>query len=123
MAKAKRRIVRPYARRHKGGWIILKEAFLKALQDASIAEMNGIAVGARQLRQIIQLIPTEDCLLVKANGRLEVETIDRVMRKRNGHLRTEFRKARLEQSFRMESGVWIPANPTLTVIIKPKKYA
>ena len=119
----KRSVRRPWGRKHKGGWVILKEEFLKALKDASVAEIGEISVGAKQLRQIINLIPTEDCLLIKTNGRLEVETIDRVIRGDNGKRRTEFRKARMEHSFRLDNKAWMPEKPMLTVVIRPKKYA
>jgi len=119
----KRTLQRPWGRKHKGGWVIWNEEFLKAIKGADVIEMNGVTVGARQLRQILKLLTTDDCLLVKANGRLEVETIARVIRKKNGHRRTSFRKPRLEQSFRIDNKAWMPINPGLTVVIKPRKYA
>jgi len=123
MVKVKRKIVRPWARRYKGGWVILKDEFQKALKDAGVAEIGEIQVGAKQLREIIKLIPTDDCLLIKSNGHLEVETIDRIIRGDNGQRRTEYRKPKLQNSFRIDNKAWLPKIPTLTVVIRPKKYA
>ena len=119
----KRKIERPYGRRHNGGWIFLKSSLADALKKGDAVELGGVTVGARQLRQLINLLPYEDCL-VKSNGRLEVETVERVTREqKDGTFRCSFRKPRhYRQWFGIVNGAWVPRNAQIVVVIKPKKF-
>ena len=50
---------------------------LEALRKGEAVELDKIVVGGKQLQRLINLLPYEDCL-VRANGRLEIETVTRV---------------------------------------------
>ena len=126
MKKDKRAIRRPWGRRRNGGWIIQPEEFLTALKDGHIAEIGKLHVGAKQLLYLIKLMrfPDEE-FLITSNGCLEVETIKRVVGKKNGHPCTNFRKPRLQHSFRVSDKAWLPETkkPQLTVVVRPRKFA
>jgi len=118
----KRKIERPYGRKYRGGWLFLKASLTDALKKGDAVQLDGITVGAKQLRQLISLLPYEDCL-IKANGRLEVETVERVPREKNdGTLVYSFRKPEhYHQWFGIVNGAWVPRNTQTVVVIKPKK--
>ena len=126
MKKGKRVIRRPWACKRKGGWIIQPNDLLQALKDGEIAEFGKIHVGAKQLSQLIKLMqfPDEE-FLVSSNGRLDIETMKRVIVKKDGKRRTAFRKPRLEHSFRVSNDAWIPKakRPMTTVVIKPRIFS
>ena len=125
MKKDKRIVRRPWGRRKNGGWIIQPEDFLQALRDGEIAEIGNLHVGAKQLSKLIALMRFPDQeLLITYNGRLEVETIKRVIVTRDGKRRTNFRKPKLEHSFRVSNNAWLSKNnkPKTTVVIKPRKF-
>ena len=119
----KRKIERPYGHRHNGGVVFLKSSLADALKKGDIVEFGGITVGTRQLRQLINLLPYEDCL-VRANGRLEVETVERVFRKgADGHRRCSFRKPRhYHQWFAINNEAWVPRKAQTVVILRPRKF-
>jgi hypothetical protein len=129
MAKVKdRQLRRPWGRkRGRYGWIIQPDDFLKSIKDADIVEMGSVRVGARTLGDIIKLMqfPNQE-LLISANGHLEFENIERYIKKVGKYRRTEFRKPRRIQSFRILSDAWIPrarrGKQQVTAVIKPKKY-
>ena len=126
MSKDKRIIRRPWASRRKGGWIIQPDDLLAALKEGDIAEMGKIHVGARQLGKLIALLRFPDQELhVSTNGHLEMRNIERYIARKPTSVRTEFRKARLEHSFRVDDGAWLPKTnkPMTTVVIKPRKFA
>lgn len=126
MTKVKRIISRPWARKHKGGWIIQPDELLQTLKLAPVAEFGSLRFGAKQLAELVQLMRFPDQeLLIKASDRLEVENIARFIIKRSGNLRTEFRKPRLSHSFRVDNNAWLPksSKPVNTVIIRPRKFA
>lgn len=129
MAKVKdRQLRRPWGRkRGRYGWIIQPDEFLKAIKDADIVEMGSVKIGAKTLGDIIKLMqfPNQE-LLISANGHLEFENIERYIKKVGKQKRTEFRKPRRIQSFRILSDAWIPVaragRQLITAVIKPKKY-
>ena len=117
----KRIIERPWGRkRGRDGWIIQPTELRNALKQGDIAEIGKLQVGAKQLSELIKLMcfPDQE-LLIRDNGRLEVENIARVLVKG----RTEFRKPRLVHSFRLDDKAWLPKKATVTVVIKPRKFA
>jgi len=116
----KRKIERPYGRKHKGGWVIDKASLTDALKKGDAVELSDITIGTKQLRQLINLLPYEDCL-VKSNGRLEVE---RVFRKGpDGNRRCSFRKPKHYcQWFGIINGAWVPRTTQTVVVLKPKKF-
>lgn len=117
----KRIIERPWGRKKgRDGWIIQPDELLKALKTGEIAEFGKLQVGAKQLSELVKLMRFPDQeLLITNNGRLEVENIARVLVKK----RTEFRKPRLVYSFRVDDKAWLPKKATVTVVIKPRKFA
>ena len=122
----KNRIVRrPWGRRKNGGWIIQPTELLEALKGGEIAEFGKLQVGAKQLSRLITLMqfPNEE-FLVTSKGQLEVETIKRIMGKKNGHPYTNFRKPRLQHSFRVSDRAWVPnsSKPKTILVIKPRKF-
>ena len=125
MKKDKRIVRRPWGRMKSGGWIIQPDELLQALKDGEIAEMGKIHVGARQLGKLIALLRFPDQeLYVSTNGHLEMRNIERYIARKPTSVRTEFRKARLEHSFRVDDGAWLPkmSRPMTTVVIKPRKF-
>ena len=126
MKKDKRIVRRPWGRRKNGGWIIQPDELLTALKDGEIAEFGDLHVGAKQLAKLIALMqfPDEE-FLVSSNGQLDIQTIKRVIVKRDGKYRTNFRKPKLEHSFRVSNKAWLPKTnrPQTTVVIKPRKFA
>ena len=126
MKKDKRVIRRPWGRKKNGGWIIQPADLLAALKDGDIAEIGKLHVGAKQLAKLIMLMrfPDEE-ILITSNGQLEVQTIKRVIVQRDGKRRTNFRKPRLEHSFRVSNNAWLnkTSKPQTTVVIKPRKFA
>ena len=122
--KEKRIVRRPWGRRKNGGWIIQPDELLKALKDGEIAEFGKLHVGAKQLSKLIVLIRFPDQeLFISSNGRLEVRNVERYIARKPTSVRTEFRKARLEHSFRVDDGAWVSKKATTTVVIKPRKFA
>lgn len=119
----KRTIQRPFAKKRLGGFIILNSELLKVLKDADAVEVGKITVGAKQLRELVRLVPSTD-VLVKSNGNLEMETIDRVtIRTSEGHLTNSFRKPKhYFSSFTIHNKAWLPENVKTTVVLKPRKY-
>lgn len=126
MQKDKRIMRRPWGRRRNGGWIIQPDELLQALKGGEIAEIGNLHVGAKQLSRLIALMqfPGQE-LLITSNGCLEVQTIQRVIAEKGGRRRTNFRKPRLEHSFRLGNNAWVPetTRPRVTVIIRPRKFA
>ena len=118
----KKTIERLWATRRQGGWVIQKSQLLDALKKGQVMEFGGIMVGTRQLRQLLVLMPDDDCL-VKANGRLEIENVQRVIRTRNGKRRTSFVKPRhAHHWFGLVKNAWVPPGATQLVAIRPRKY-
>ena len=126
MKKDKRVIRRPWGRKQNGGWIIQPNELLQALKGGEIAEFGKLHVGAKQLGKLIALMkfPDEE-FLVSSNGRLDIETMKRVIVTKDGKRRTAFRKPRLEHSIRVSNGAWMPESkkPMTTVVIKPRVFA
>lgn len=122
MAGLKRIVERPYARRLMGGWIIQRSELIEALKKGEAVELDKITVGARQLQKLITLLPYEECL-IRSNGRLEVETVERVMRSQNGKRKLGFRKPRHYRQFMaMPGGAWLPRNVKKVVVLRPRKF-
>jgi len=120
----KRTVQRPWARKKGDGWVFWNADLIKALKAGDIVEFGKVSVGAAQLRRLLQLMPYPD-ILIRANGKLEVETVQRVNRKQgDGHYRTSFRKPRQNYSFfTLVNRAWVPSAPKTVVVLKPRKYA
>lgn len=125
MQKDKRILRRPWGRRLKGGWVIQPEELLTALKGGDIAEFGKLRVGAKQLTELVRLMRFPDQeLLIRSNGLLEVENIQRYIARKPTSVRTHFRKPKLSHSFRVDNNAWIgkSAKPVVTVIIRPRKF-
>ena len=120
----KRVIRRPWGRKRNGGWIIQPTELLQALKDGEAVEIGTITVGAKELRHLLTGLQFPDQeLLMSSNGNLEVTNIERYIAMKNGVYRTEFRKARLQHSFRVCNKAWLKDRKVATtVVIRPKKY-
>lgn len=119
----KRLVQRPWGRRQHQGWIIQKAELLEALKKGDAIELDSMRVGSKQLQRLINLLPYEDCL-VRANGRLEIETVTRVPYKgKDGHYRMGFRKPKhYHQFMAIVNGAWVPRGATKLVVLKPRKF-
>jgi len=120
----KRTVQRPWARKKGDGWVFWNADLIKALKAGDIVEFGKVSVGAAQLRRLLQLMPYPD-ILIRANGKLEVETVQRVSRKQgDGLYRTSFRKPGQNFSFfALVNGAWVPKAPKTVVVLKPRKYS
>ena len=119
----KRIVQRPWGRRHRQGWIILKDELAKALKDGDAIQVGEVTVGARQLRQLVNLVPCRD-VLIRSNGKLEVETIQRVIVRKPTSVKTSFRKpAHNWNYFSIFDKAWVPTVIKTLVVLQPKKYA
>lgn len=124
MATNKRIVERPWGRRRNGGWIIQCSELIKALKKREAVELDKVVVGAGQLQKLINLLPTQDCL-IRSNGRLEIETVIRVpYNSRDGHYRWGFRQPNkgYRQFMAIVNGAWIPRGATRVVVLRPRKY-
>ena len=124
MQKVKRIVERPWGRRRKGGWIIQRSQLIEALKKGEAVELDKVIVGAKQLQKLINLLPTQDCL-IRSNGRLEIETVIGVPYKsRDGHYRWGFRQPNkgYRQFMAIVNGAWLPKVATRVVVLKPRKF-
>lgn len=122
MQKVKRIVERPWGRRLKGGWVIQCSQLIEALKKGEAVELDKVVVGAKQLQNLLRLLSYEDCL-IRANGKLEVETVKRVIRSRNGTRKTGFQKPRSGYQFMsIINGAWLPKGVTRVVVLKPRKF-
>lgn len=118
----KKTIERIWAHRRGDGWVIQRTQLLDALKKGNVLEFGGIMVGTKELRQLLVLMPGEDCL-IRANGRLEIENVERVIRTRNGKRRTAFTRPRhAHHWFGLVKNAWMPAGTPRLVAIRPRKY-
>jgi len=118
----KKIVERLWATRRLGGWVFQRSQLLDALKKGAVLEYEGIFIGTRELRKLLALMPDEDCL-VRANGRLEIENIERVVRTRNGKRRSSFVKPRhSHQWFGLVDKAWVPPGVPQVVAIRPRKY-
>jgi len=118
----KRIVERPWGRRRKGGWIVQRSELLEALKKGEVFELDNVRVGANQLRRLIGLLPYDDCL-IRANGRLEIETLQRVIRNNNGTRKTGFRKPKhYHQELSIVNGAWLRRNFTRILVLRPRKF-
>lgn len=114
----KRTVQRPWGRKKGGGWVILNTSLIKALKAGDAVEFGGITVGTTQLCQVLRLMPYPDSL-IRANGRLEVETVQRALTRP----RMTFRKPRRNYSyFALVNRAWLPQVTKTLVVLKPRKY-
>lgn len=122
MQKVKRIVERPWGRRLKGGWVIQRSQLIEALKKGEAVELDKVVVGAKQLHELIRLLSYEDCL-IRANSRLEVETVKRVIRSRNGKRKAGFQRPRSGYQFMsIVNGAWLPKGVTRVVVLKPRKF-
>ena len=120
--KDKRIVERLFGRRRKGGWVLQRQQLLEALKKGEVFELDNVRVGANQLRRLIGLLPYDDCL-IRANGRLEIETLQRVIRNNNGTRKTGFRKPKhYHQAISIVNGAWLRRNFTKILVLRPRKY-
>jgi hypothetical protein len=120
--KVKRIVERPWGRRRNGGWIIQRSQLIEALKKGKAVELDKVVVGANQLQSLLRLLSYEDCL-IRANGRLEVETVKRVIRSNNGTRKTGFQRPRSGYQFMsIVNGAWLPKGVTRVVVLKPRKF-
>ena len=123
MPSVKRIVQRPWGRKSRGGWIIQPNCLIDALKKGEVAEFGDLQVGARQLIELVKLMRFPDQeLLITSNGHLEVRNLERYLKRTATSVRTEFRKARLEHSFRVDNKAWLPKKANITVVIKPRKF-
>ncbi len=127
MNTAKRIVQRPWGHRHRKGWVITTVALVNALKQGDVVELDGIQVGTKPLIQLVRLLGYEDCL-VRANHRLEIETVARTCRQKNGHMTTTFAKPRHYYNWMgLVNGAWLP-KPWMPktigkiVVLRPRKY-
>lgn len=129
--KKTRIIVRPWARRRRGGWIFNPDSLLDALKQGDAVQIGEVKVGTKNLRAIIRgyELPDNQVLLVKNNGNLEIENIQLRYVKdpkgpypRKGVYRTN--TPRLRHIISLNNGAWLKkgVEPTMTVVLRPKKY-
>ncbi len=123
MSRNNRIVERPWGRRLMGGWIIQRSELIDALKKGQAVELDKLTVGANQLRRLINLLPYDDCL-IRANGRLEIETVERFIRgSRVGVPKTHYRKPRKYRQFMaIINGAWIPRGATKVVVLRPRKF-
>ena len=121
----KRTLQRPWGRKHRGSWIIQPDDLLKSLKAGDAVEIGKVQVGTRHLIEIIRNLKFPDQeLLISANGKLEVQNIERYTRKKDGKPRTEFRlPRRCRHFFSLYNGAWLPDNIKVMVVLKPRKFA
>lgn len=119
----KRIVQRPWGRRHRQGWVVDKAALIEVLKKGKVLQFGGITVGVDQLRRLINLLPGQDILL-RSNGRLEVETVARTFRKVGDSRRCYFRKPKhYHQFLAILDGAWVsPAMKLAVVVLKPRKF-
>ena len=121
----KKTVQRPLGRKHKGGWIIQPDHLITALKHGDAVQMGEVSVGTKNLINLIRLMefPDEE-LLIKVNGKLEVENIARTYRYNPAlkHRQCQFRSPRNRQFFSLCNKAWLPDNVKQLVILKPKKF-
>ena len=122
MSGNKRIVERLFGRRCKGGWVLQRQQLLEALKKGEVFELDNVRVGANQLRRLIGLLPYDDCL-IRANGRLEIETLQRVIRNNNGTRKTGFRKPKhYHQAISIVNGAWLRRDFTKILVLRPRKF-
>jgi len=122
MKKNGRIVERPWGRKQNGGWIIQRTDLLELLKKGEVVEFDKVCVGAITLRKLINLLPYDDCL-IRANGKLEVETVERVIRSQNGKRKTGFRRPKHYYQFlSIHHRAWMPNRFERLVVIKPRKF-
>lgn len=122
MSGIKRIVERPWGRRRKGGWIIQRSELLEALKRGEVFELDKVQVGAGQLRRLIGLLPYEDCL-IRVNGNLEIQTIQRVIRSSNGTRKFGFRKPKhYHQELSIVTGAWLRKHFNTILVLRPRKF-
>ena len=120
--KDKRIVERLFGRRRKGGWVLQRQQLLEALKKDEVFELDNVRVGANQLRRLIGLLPYDDCL-IRANGRLEIETLQRVIRNNNGTRKTGFRKPKhYHLAISIVNGAWLRRDFTKMLVLRPRKF-
>jgi hypothetical protein len=120
----KRTVQRPWGRKKAKGWIIQNAELIKALKMGDAVEFGNTTTGTAQLCQLLRLMPYPDSL-IRANGRLEVETVQRFFSPQGADYkaRVSFRKPRHNYSFfALVNKAWLPRESKALVVLKPRKY-
>lgn len=120
----KRIIVKLWAHRQHGGYVIKRDDLTDALKQGDAAEFGEVRVGARQLKDLVKLLPQDFCF-VKSNGSLELETVEERWRKQPGQntRKCQFIRPPHEYaSFKLFKNAWLPKQPAVTVVIRTQKY-
>lgn len=120
----KRTVQRPWGRRKDGGWVIRNSELIKALKVGDAVEFGKITVGTAQLCSLLRLMPYEESL-IRANSRLEVETVQRLSRRiAEGQFKVSFHKPKHDYTFfALVNGAWVPRASKVIVVLKPRKYS
>lgn len=121
----KRTVQRPWGRKQRGGWIIQPGSLLDALKKGDAVKIGEVTVGTKNLISLVRLMefPDEE-LLIRTNGKLEVENIARTFRMNPavGHRQCHFRAPRNRHFFSLCNNAWLPAIIKTLVVLKPKKF-
>jgi hypothetical protein len=117
---AKKIIVhRPWATKRGGALIIKVDSLIEATKLAQSVKFDKITVASRELRSLLQLMPTEH-VKVTINGRLEIETVKCKYTKGKASYR---RPRHVYNMFGLEDGAWTkPHTRVNPVHIKPKYF-
>lgn len=120
--KQKRIVERPWGRRRNGGWVIERKDLINALKKAEAVQLDKVMVGTRNLIELVKLVPHDD-IQISANGYLELETVQRCARTRNGVRKFGFKHPlHYNQYFKLHNGAWVKRVPMSIVVLKPRKF-
>ena len=123
--KTKRVICKLWGHRLHGGYVFRRDELTDALRKGDAFDFKGIQVGSRQLKELIHLLPQDFCLL-RANGGMEVETVDERWRKDGDSRKCHFVKPSHDYAmFKVFKGAWMPKSPktpVVTVVLQAQKY-
>jgi hypothetical protein len=120
---AKRIVERPWGTKRKGGWVIRIAYLIESLKKRDAVQLDKITIGTKPLIQLLRLLPGEYCQ-ISANGRLEVETVQTISRKRkDGTRRVGYIKPKHYYNwFGLQDGAWLkPYMRVNPVVLKPRK--
>lgn len=124
--KVKESVERPFAFKRLGGLVISRKSLIKAIKEGDMVKLGKITVGAGELRQLLNAMNCDDCL-VKSNGHLEIETIGRRLvrtgeRTSSGSYvcRTGFTRPKKNWAcFKINPNAWVTNNLKNLVVLRP----
>ena len=121
---AKRIVERPWGTRRNGGWVIRTAELIKSLKKGDAVQFDKITVGTKPLVELLRLLPGEYCQ-ISANGRLEVQTVQLISRKRKDGTRKGgyIKPKHYYNWFGLQDGAWLKPYMRLNpVVLKPRKF-